>query len=349
MVKKIIVFFITVCLGMFMLLGCGKDAKKTDITVLVPNADHGWTGAVMNNAEETVKEINGKGKYTVKLITSTDAQNQISQLEDIIENKSSKAVVILPQDNQLEACMKKLADSGIQFVMFDRIIDSVADKAVGNVKGDNFGIGAETAKRFITHGLKPGEKILIIPGDNSTVPTMRNDGFFSVLKDNGWTQEQISEIESTDYTGWSRSKGKNLFTSWIDSKTVDEIKEVKFIFTHDDEISMGILEALKSSDIDETKKKAFLSGEVSISSSSGLNELYSVLAEKHQKDYSDITSKIKDLFSVTYDPAMICGAINTMVDSLDGKTVEKENIVPVSVVDKTNVTNFKGFGDAVAK
>ena len=37
---------------------------------------------------------------------------------------------------------------------------------------------------------------------------MRNDGFFSVLKENGWTEEQIAAIQSTDYTGWSRSKGK---------------------------------------------------------------------------------------------------------------------------------------------
>ena len=114
-------------------------------------------------------------------------------------------------------------------------------------------------KRFIAAGMVPGDKILIMPGDNSSVPQMRNDGFFGVLLENGWTQEQVDAIESTAYTGWSRSEGKKLFTEWLDSSTVDEILETKWIFTHDDEIAMGILEALKSSEIDTAKKDAFLS------------------------------------------------------------------------------------------
>jgi len=347
--KKILALCIATVLSASLLAGCGSKTEATDITILVPNADHGWTGAVMTYAQEKAKEINDKGDYTAKVVSSTDAQNQISQLEDIIENKSSKSVVILPQDNQLEASMKKLADSGIDFVMFDRVIDSVSDKAVSCVKGDNNGIGAETAKRFIASGLKPGDKVLVMPGDNSSVPEMRNAGFQSVLKENGWTDDQIKGLESTDYTGWSRSKGKELFTSWMDSKTVEEISEYKYIFTHDDEIAMGILEALKSSDLDATKKDAFLNDGVNLASSSGLNEIYSVYSGTHQKDYADIVAKFSDMFSVTYDPAMIQIAAQQMVDKMDGKTVENDHVVAVSVVDSSNVADFKGFGDAVSK
>ena len=324
------------------------DSKGTDIAVLVPNADHGWTGAVMTYAEEYANKLTADGKYTAKVITSTDAANQISQIEDLIENKTAKNVVILPQDNTVEASMKKLAESGIPFVMFDRVIDSVSDSAVAAVKGDNNGIGAETAKRFIANGMKAGDKILIMPGDNSSVPEMRNNGFFSVLLENGWTQEQVDAIESTDYTGWSRSKGKDLFTSFLDSHTTDEIKEYKWIFTHDDEIAMGILEALKSSEIDAEKKAAFYEAGVNLGSSSGLNEIYSVLKGIHQKDYTAEVAELADLFSVTYDPAMIQTAIQDMVDNLDGKDVAKDHVIPVSVVDAKNVNDFQGFGDAVA-
>lgn len=319
------------------------------LAILVPNADHGWTGAVMTYAEEMAAEVNAAGAYEATVITSTDAANQISQVEDLIENKSADAVVILPQDNQLEATMKKLADSGIPFVMFDRVIDSVSANAIASVKGDNEGIGAQTAQRFIDKGLQPGDPVLIMPGDNSSVPEMRNNGFKSVLLENGWTQEQVDAIKSTAYTGWSRSEGKKLFTEWLETSTVEEIAATKYIFTHDDEIAMGILEALKSSDIDEAKKAAFLGAGVHLGTSSGLNEIYSVLKGIHQKDYTAEVAQLADLFSVTYDPAMIKIAIQDMIDSLNGQEVAQDHVVPVEVVDATNVENYQGFGDPVSQ
>lgn len=338
-----------VALLLALMLVCSAAAMAaTDIAILVPNADHGWTGAVLTYAEEKAEAINAEGKYTAKVISSADPANQITQVEDIIDNESAKSIVILPQDNTLETTMKKLADSGIPFVMFDRVIDTVAEQAVASVKGDNEGIGAETAKRFIASGMVPGDKILIMPGDNSSVPQMRNDGFFGVLLENGWTQEQVDAIESTAYTGWSRSEGKKLFTEWLDSNTVEEISACKWIFTHDDEIAMGILEALKSSEIDTAKKEAFLSAGVHLGTSSGLNEIYSVLKGIHQKDYSAEVAGLADLFSVTYDPAMIQIACDDMIASLDGGEVTKDHVIPVSVVDATNVNEFRGFGDAVA-
>lgn len=327
----------------------GEPAAGSKIAILVPNADHGWTGAVMTYAEEKAAQINEEGKYSATVITSTDAANQISQVEDLISNKTADAVVILPQDNTLEATMKKLADSGIPFVMFDRIIDSVSADAVASVKGDNEGIGSATAQRFIDNGLQPGDKILVMPGDNSSVPEMRNNGFQKTLKDNGWTDEQIAGIQSTAYTGWSRSEGKKLFTEWLEASTVEEITATKYIFTHDDEIAMGILEALKSSDIDEAKKQAFLGAGVHLGSSSGLNEIYSVLKGIHQKDYTAEVGQLADLFSVTYDPAMIQIAIDDMITHLEGGEVKQDHVIPVEVVDATNVDQYKGFGDAVSQ
>lgn len=342
--KKIVALL----LALMLMCSAAALAAGTDIAILVPNADHGWTGAVLTYAEEKADAINAEGKYVAKVISSADPANQISQVEDIIENESAKAIVILPQDNTLEATMKKLADSGIPFVMFDRIIDTVSEQAVASVKGDNEGIGAETAKRFIAAGMVPGDKILIMPGDNSSVPQMRNDGFFGVLLESGWTQEQVNAIESTAYTGWSRSEGKKLFTEWLDSCTVEEISEYKWIFTHDDEIGMGILEALKSSEIDTAKKEAFLSAGVHLASSSGLNEMYSVMKGVHQKDYAAEVAGLADLFTVTYDPAMIQTACDDMIAYLEGGEVTKDHVIPVDVIDATNVNDFRGFGDAVA-
>lgn len=352
MKKLIKILAIVLCFStVFALMGCSKDGSSaTDIVILVPNADHGWTGAVLNYSKEKAEEINAAGTYTAKVLSSTDSANQISQIEDIIANKSAGSVVILPMDNTLESTMKKLANSGIPFVMFDRVIDSVADSAISSIKGDNEGIGYETAMRFDNNGLEVGDKIYTFIGDTSSVPVMRNDGFIKGLKELGWTESDINEnVTFSAATGWSRATGKQMFVDWINSLTAEEIGEYDYIFTHDDEIAMGILESLKGTEIEQAKKDTFLNGDVILASSSGLNEMYSVIKGIHQKDYTAEVSDLKDLFSVTYDPAMIQIAIDDMVNHLDGESVDKDHIVPVTVVDKTNVEEFRGFGDAVAK
>lgn len=330
-------------LGAGVLASCGGGGEKT-IEVLVQTADHGWTGAVQQYAQEKVDELNKAGKYKVKLTACESATDEANKIEDLLARKDSlHGIVMLPIDNTLESSVTKIAKSGVKFVQFDRVIstDSIdnAENRVSNVLGDNYGIGVATAKRFISKGLAAGDKVIIFPGDNSSVPVSRNNGFFDTLKkEGGWSDAQIKAIASTDYTGWSRTKARELFVA---KNTA--LNEYNWVFTHDSEIAMGILEELKATNVDASVKEHFKTNVKAIASSSGLDEMYAVLENKHTGDYGG-TYGNADLFDVTYDPAMIKQAIQDLVDHLDGKTVEKTHVIGVNVVDKTNVTQFKGFG-----
>ncbi len=329
---------------------CGGNAEVTDIKILVPNATHGWTGAVMTYAQEKADEINAAGKYSATVITCSDSANQIAQIEDIVANRSAKSVVILPNDNATEAAMRQLVGSGIPVVQFDRSIAAVKDQVVTSVEGDNEGIGYATAKRFIANGLEVGDEVYVLIGDTSSVPGMRNAGFEKGLKEAGWTDADIkASIEYSAPTGWQKTTAQTMFVDWMNSKTVSEIENFDWIFTHDDPLAMGIFDALKTTELDDAKKAAFLSGHVNLASSAGAAENYSVMKGVHEKDYSKELAGLADYFSVTYDPAMIQIAIDDMVMHLDGKTVEQYHLVPVAVVDSTNVDNFRGFGDSYAK
>ncbi|MDR1272746.1 MAG: substrate-binding domain-containing protein [Clostridiales Family XIII bacterium] len=325
--------------------GGGEASGGGEIAVLVPSADHGWTGAVLNYAEEYAAD--NTSDYTIKVYAATDAKEQAQQIDDMLASSTPPAgIVILPYDNTLESAMTKVAQSDIPFIMYDRIIDAeaVQEKVVANVKGDNEGIGIATADRFADKdGMVAGDKVYVMIGDTSSVPEMRNQGFKDELKTLGWTDDQIATLEFSKATGWSRSEGKQIFIDWLNGKTGDEIATYHYIFTHDDEIAMGILEALAGSDIDAAKKDAFLTNVVSIGTSSGLNEIYEVLKGEHANSaYPDIVQNF-DLFSVTYDPGMVKTAIEDMVKHLGGEEIAKDHTISVDVVDSTNVTEYQGF------
>ena len=323
----------------------GMSVSADEIAVMVPSADHGWTGAVLTYAQEKVDEINEAGTYTAKLYAATDVDNQIQQVDDLLANTDGLAgIVILPYDNGVQSTLEKIAAVDVPFVQFDRCISSemIDEKVIANVKGDNEGIGYETAKRFLEEGLTKDDYVYEMIGDNSSVPELRSKGFRDGLTEAGWTEDEINAVVvKSAATGWSRDTGKELFESWFSSAQCDAEKR-NWIFTHDDEIGMGILESLNGAALDESKKATFLENFQALSASSGLAEMYAVLKGTHQ---TIETPADFDLFSVTYDPAMIQEAIQVMTDYLDGAEIAQDYIIPVSVVTAENVNDFQGFGN----
>ena len=327
-----------------MTMALGAVAMADEIAVMVPSADHGWTGAVLSYAQEKADEINAEGTYTAKVYAATDVDNQIQQIDDLLAAPDGLAgIVILPYDNGLQASLEKIAVAGIPFIQFDRVINSdiLDENVVANVKGDNEGIGLETARRLIKDGLAKEDYVYEMIGDNSSVPELRSKGFREGLAEAGWTDEEIeAAVVKSAATGWSRDTGKELFESWFSSSQCDTSKKI-WIFTHDDEIAMGVLESLNGAALDETKKAEFLEQLQALCASSGLAEIYAVLKDKHQ---TIARPENYDIFSVTYDPAMIKEAIDVMFRNLGGEEIEKDYIIPVSVVDASNVDEYQAFG-----
>lgn len=344
--------------GGLSLTSCGGNDANT-IKILVPSADHGWTAAVMQNAQAYATKLAGENteyEYTVTTCDSADAQ--INQIDDVIASGAA-GVVILPFNNDVESGLIRLAQSDIPFVMFDRIIENTAITGdadyVSGVKGDNVDIGTKTAEYFWNHGLKEDTtgKILVMPGDMSSVPGLRNQGFTEYLTKQGWTADDVAtdgtgRLIFTDYTNWSRDTAAKLFTSWIGAADAN-LNGVKYIFTHDSEISLGIIETLAGSTIDAAKKEAFKNNIKFIASSSGLEEMYQVIRGDHprQAQYDAALGENIKLFDVTYDPHMIESAIDDMVTYLGGGQVNKDHVIPVEVVDESNVANKEGFGGKV--
>ena len=331
--------------------GTEASGDATHIYVLTAPEDHGWTGSVATFAKEKVEEVNGEGKYSAEVITCENAAYQITQVEDIIaKGDKNIAVVIQPIDDTVQSAIQELVDAGIPYVAFDRIIEGVEASAVANVKGDNEGIGAGSAAYFVSLGLKPGDQVYVYEGDTSSVTTLRDQGFTEYLLGNiefdgnkisddaKWTQEQVdSAITYSGAMNWSRSDTKAAFETLMGDSANTSIK---WFYAEDDELAMGILEALKGGGIDDSAKSAFLANKPVITGCGGLDELYGVL---RGESYNEITGELGGIMSVTYSPSMIQTAIQDMVDSLDGKEVTQDHVIECQNVTSENVADFKGF------
>ena len=326
------------------------DKDGTHIYVLTNTEDHGWTGSVATFAKEKIEEVNDAGTYSAELITAAAASDQITQIEDILAGDTSNiAFVIQPLDDTTQSAIQAIADAGVPYVAFDRIIDAVSSTAVSNVKGDNEGIGAAAGAYFVSLGLKPGDAVYVYEGDTSSVTTLRDQGFTEYLTgeleyegekiadDLKWSEDDLKNITYSGAMNWSRSDTKTSFESLMGDKSNADIK---WFYAEDDELAMGILEALNGGGIDEDTKAQFLANKPVITGCGGLDELYAVL---RGESYQDLASQLGGLCSVTYSPIMIQTAIQDMVDYLDGKEVTQDHVIACENVTADNVADYKGF------
>lgn len=327
-----------------------SSAGGTHIYVLTAAEDHGWTGSVATFAKEKVEEVNAGGTYTAEVITSSSANEQIQKLEDIVAGGNKDiAVVIQPMDDTLQSAIQQLVDAEIPYVAFDRIIDTVAPAAVSNVKGDNEGIGAGAAEYFVSLGMQPGDAVYVYEGDTSSVTTLRNGGFTkyltgelefagqSIAEDKKWTEDDLKSIIYSGAMNWSRSTTKETYESLMGDTSNAGIK---WFYAEDDELAMGILEALNGGGISDSTKDAIYAVKPVMTGCGGLGEYYDVLKGN---SYADIVANFDGVMSVTYSPAMIQTAIQDMVDYLSGKQVEQDHVIACENVTPENVDNYPSF------
>ena len=326
------------------------DNEGKHIYVLTASEDHGWTGSVATFAKEKAEEVNAEGTYTAEVITASSASDQISKIEDILAGDTSNiAIVVMPLDDTVQSAIQQIADAEVPYVAFDRIIDAVAGTAVSNVKGDNSGIGAGSAAYFVSLGMQPGDAVYVYEGDTSSVTTLRDNGFVDYLTgaaefggetiadDLKWSEDDLKSITYSGAMNWSRSDTKTSFESLMGDASNAEIK---WFYAEDDELAMGILEALNGGGIDDAVKETFLGNAPAMTGCGGLNEYYDVL---RGNSYQELAEKFSGLCSVTYSPAMIQTAIQDMVDYLNGETVEQDHVIACENVTSENVDQYPAF------
>ena len=360
--KKITALVLTLCLLLTMGMVAANAEGKT-IYVLGPTPDHGWTAQAGAYAQAKAEEITAAGNYKAVYIPASSGEEQVDQCNTIIANGDAAIVVMMALDDSAQAGQEALYAEGIPFISFDRIIEATEKYAALNYSGDNWQCGAGIAYWLQKNGMKPGDTVVVLYGDNGTVCSRRQEGFEQFLRGEiKYSDLKNGEFETTEI--WNQAdldaifNGYTVVCNWsadgaygyIEQKFDEIVAAAKantgrlFIYSMDDEMTFGVMNYLQAGASAETL--ADLEAlDCYISAIGGMQELYNVMAGKDDK--SELSVKyFDDMMSVFFSPKMMQTVIGMGVDFVEGNwnyEAGSGSYEPVFIVDRTNAGEVEGF------
>ena len=356
--KKIIALILAMAMALA-LVACGGDNTTPDakdnqtpaagstIYVMGPTPDHGWTAQAGAYAQAKCDEITAAGEYKAVYMPASSGEEQVDQVNTIIANGDAAIVVMMALDDSAQAGQEALYAEKIPFISFDRIIEATEAYAVLNASGD---------------GMKPGDTIVTLYGDNGTVCSRRADGFKEFLtgaekysdKALGqdfettevWDEASVDAALNTYATvcDWSADKAYD----YMEQKMEEIVAAAKanggnlYIYSMDDEMTFGVMNYIETAS--DALKADLKELNVYISAIGGMQELYDVMADTTEGTIAN--TYFDDMMSMYFSPKMMQDVIDKGLQYLSGDwtyEVGSGEYQPTWIVGRDNVTQYEGF------
>ncbi|MBP2561662.1 ribose transport system substrate-binding protein [Neorhizobium galegae] len=278
-----------VAVGTLLIAGHALAADKKVVAVSIPAADHGWTAGIVYHAQAAAKEINAAFPNVEVIVkTSPSATAQVSALEDLSARRKLDALVILPHTSEeLTTPVKAVKDAGTFITVVDRGLNDPTIQDL-YVAGDNIAVGRNTAK-FMIDKLGGKGNLVVLRGIPTVIDDERIKGFQDTIKG---TSLKILDIQ---YANWNSDEAFKLMQDYL-----AKYPQIDAVWANDDDMLLGVLEAVKQS---------------------GRKDIKLALGGNGMKD---IVKKVIDGDAMTpvetpYPPAMIKTAIYMTVANLIGQ------------------------------
>lgn len=292
--KRALGLLSAVSLAVLTTTGAMAQDKKT-IAVSIPAATHGWTGGVVYHAEQAAKEINAAfPSLNVVVKTSPSATAQVSALEDLSASQKLDALVILPfTSEELTGPVEQVKAGGTFIAVVDR---GLTDPTIHDlyVAGDNIAVGANTAT-WLADKLGNEGKIVVLRGIPTVIDDERIKGFTDVMSK---TKIKILDIQ---YANWNQDQAFTLMQDYL-----AKYPQIDAVWANDDDMLLGVLEAIKQSG--RTEIKYALGG-------NGMKEVIELVKAKNPMTP----------ISTPYPPSMIKSAIYMTAAHFTGQVPMRGN------------------------
>lgn len=321
---KKVIFALLAIVIVFSFTACAQQDDTQVMGIVMPNATHGFTGESIQHAEAAAKELSAEQGFEYMFLTAGEASEQNNHIDTLI-NEQVDVIVLWPMNgDELRSAAQKVMDEGIPLVIYDRLITDFTPTV--EFMGDNVKIGEMTGEYFndyFADEIAAGETINILEfkGDLSTVPQQRTDGFMATASEN------FNIIQSFT-TDWQRDKAMSQMETYLTTSSPEEIASIKAIFTHDDEVVLGVLDAIANYDGETPLDIRLISG---------------VGARRENIDTFAPVKEQYGIDQVTYafSPAMIREAVQLGADILAGETPSGLILGETVEVDNENGEEFR--------
>jgi len=297
-----------------LLVGCTANSgkKKLTIAVIPKGTTHEFWKSIHAGSNKAAQELAAQGTDVEVIwkgpLREDDREQQIQVVEGFAAQGVS-GIVLAPLDDR--ALVRPVADArraGVPTVIIDSGLQS--DEFVSFVATDNRKGGSLAADRMGQLLNGKGKVLVLRYAEGSASTTEREQGFIEQIK----AKFPGIELVSTDqYAGATRDTAKraseNLLNRFGD--------QVQGIFTPNESSTMGMLLALE--DIGKAGKVSFVGFDVSQKFIEAINggQLHGIV--------------VQNPFNMGYL------GVRTMVDSLQGKPVNKKIDTGVMLVTKDNM------------
>jgi ribose transport system substrate-binding protein len=216
--------------------------EKKTIAVSIPAATHGWTGGVVYHAQKAAEEINAAfPNIEVTVKTSPSAEAQVSALEDLTASGNLDALVILPfSSDELTGPVQTVSEAGTFITVVDR---GLTDPEIQDlyVAGDNIAVGSTTAK-FLVDQLGGKGDVVVLRGIPTVIDDERIQGFQEGL---AGSDIKVLDIQ---YANWNSDEAFSLMQDYL-----AKYSHIDAVWANDDDMLLGVLEAIEQSGRTEIK------------------------------------------------------------------------------------------------
>ncbi|MEW6698263.1 MAG: ribose ABC transporter substrate-binding protein RbsB [Bacillota bacterium] len=241
---KLTAILVSAVFMLSLVTGCGggqeapKETPKADaekqltIGIALSTLNNPFFVDMKDGAQAAADKIGAK---LVVMDAQDDASKQVSQVEDLIQQKVD-VILLNPTDSDgLVTAVNDANKANIPVITLDRSVSG--GTVVSHIASDNVA-GGKMAAEFIAKQLQNKGKVVELEGIAGTSAARdRGQGFHEVID----AQKDI-KVVAKQPADFDRSKGMSVMENILQGQP-----EINAVFAHNDEMALGALQAIEAS------------------------------------------------------------------------------------------------------